>query len=286
MRAAAAHLSDMDDSLSPVGRNVFVLSGGGSRGAGQVGMLRALLGTGIVPDVLVGGSVGALNACFTAVDPTPDRVEELADRWMGVSRGALTGPHRSIVTNLLRRRPCLYSPDRLRTLIGDWVGVADLADLAAPTRVATTALPAGRPAFHDTGRLVDVLAASTALPALFPPVTLDGVIHVDAGIAENLPLSAAADLARPGDTVWLLDVTKSAQPRHLRTPVDVLVAALAASITNRPHVPFGAGVTVVPLRLDDAYDSGPVFDFTHTGVLFRLGEETATRALLEHRAAA
>ncbi|MDQ7028746.1 MAG: patatin-like phospholipase family protein [Ardenticatenia bacterium] len=49
----------------------FVLSGGGNRGALQVGALQVLLEAGIQPDVLVGTSVGAVNALFLACDPTP-----------------------------------------------------------------------------------------------------------------------------------------------------------------------------------------------------------------------
>jgi hypothetical protein len=51
-------------SLAP--RTAFVLAGGGSLGAMQVGMLRALYERGIAPDLLVGTSAGALNAAFIA----------------------------------------------------------------------------------------------------------------------------------------------------------------------------------------------------------------------------
>lgn len=268
--------------LSGMSRNIFVLSGGGSRGAAQIGMLRALLGHGVSPDVFVGGSVGALNACYLAVDPTPARVETLADHWMTMTRKTLTGPRRNVALNLVRGRPYLFSADRLRTLIGSWMGTTRLEDLATPVRVATTELASGRPVWHDAGDLAQTLIASAALPALFPPVLLNGVAHVDAGIAENVPLSGAADLAQPGDTVWVLDITKRSRLRNLRTPVDVLVAALAGSITNRPAAAFAPDVTVRHLKLDEDYECGPVFDFSNTGTLFRLGEITATAALVEN----
>jgi NTE family protein len=281
-RLAAAHLRSM------TGRDIFVLSGGGSRGAAQIGMLRALLGAGIAPDALVGGSVGALNACFLGGDPTPGRVEALADHWMQMTSKSLTGPRRAVVTNLARRRPYLYSADRLRTLVSDMMAANRLEDLAVPVRVATTELATGRPAHHDYGNLLDLLAASAALPGLFPPVMLgqpgSQTAHVDAGIAENIPLTGAAALAVPGDRVWILDITKRARMRNLRTPLDVLVAALAGSITNRPAAVFTPGVEVTHLKLDETYDCGTVFDFSNTGTLFRLGEESATTALLERRA--
>ena len=66
-------------------RDVFVLSGGANRGAVQVGMMDALLEHGIVPDALVGTSVGALNAAFMGFRPDRTRVRELAARWRALT---------------------------------------------------------------------------------------------------------------------------------------------------------------------------------------------------------
>ena len=59
----------------------FVLSGGGNLGAIQVGMLRALAERDIVPDVVLGCSVGALNGAGFAADPTLAGVERLEQHW-------------------------------------------------------------------------------------------------------------------------------------------------------------------------------------------------------------
>lgn len=262
-------------------RNIFVLSGGGSRGAGQVGMLRALLGAGVVPDQVVATSVGSLNGCFIAVDPTPDRVELLAAEWSSMRASTLTGPRRSIVANVASMRPYLFSNRALRSLIARLVPTNRLEDLAVPVRVATTDLMTGLPAHYDAGYLPDLLCASAALPGLLPPVRLSGGrAHVDGGVAENVPLSGVVDLARPGDRVWVLDVTKRPrQLRQLRTPVDVLVAALAGSITNRPATNLAPGVEVVHIKLDEDYDCGPVFDFGHTSTLMWMGETAAIHAM-------
>jgi NTE family protein len=64
----------------------FVLGGGGSLGAVQVGMLRALLEAGVRPDMIVGSSIGALNGAFLAGHPDLFGVEALADVWMSVHR--------------------------------------------------------------------------------------------------------------------------------------------------------------------------------------------------------
>jgi NTE family protein len=65
----------------------FVLSGGGSLGAVQVGMLQALSERGITPDLLVGTSAGALNAVFVAAHGAGSHaLEELADIWTTLRR--------------------------------------------------------------------------------------------------------------------------------------------------------------------------------------------------------
>lgn len=67
-------------------RTAFVLGGGGNLGAVQVGQLRALLEHGIVPDVVVGCSVGALNGAAVAGEPTLDEVVRLTDLWKRLGR--------------------------------------------------------------------------------------------------------------------------------------------------------------------------------------------------------
>lgn len=263
-------------------RNIFVLSGGGSRGAGQVGMLRALLASGVVPDQVVAASVGALNGCYVAYEPTSERVEQLAAVWAEMRASTLTGPRRSILGNVATMRPYLFSNRALRQLVERLVPTNRVEDLAIPVRVATTDLTTGLPAHYDHGYLPDLLCASTALPGLLPPVILGGAgrAHVDGGVSENVPLSGVVGLARPGDRVWVLDVTKRPRRlRQLRTPVDVLVAALAGSITNRPATLLPSGVEMVHIKLNEDFDCGPVFDFGHTATLVHMGEMAADRAL-------
>lgn len=64
----------------------FVLAGGGSLGAVQVGMLAALSQGGIVPDFVVGASVGAINAAYYAAEPDDRGVERLKRIWLRLRR--------------------------------------------------------------------------------------------------------------------------------------------------------------------------------------------------------
>lgn len=93
----------------------FVLSGGGPLGAVQVGFLRALFEHGVVPDMVVGVSVGALNAVAVADDPSASGVESLETLWLRMRRDDLF-PGGPLVPawHAVTRSPSLYSNAGLR----------------------------------------------------------------------------------------------------------------------------------------------------------------------------
>jgi NTE family protein len=205
-----------------------VLSGGGSLGAVQVGALRALLEAGIVPDVLIGCSVGALNAASLAIDPTLDRVTELERMWRSLDRkDVFGGNRRMLATHLVRGDDHLYEPDALRSLVRRAVPVADLAETAVACHVVTTDLQTGAPCWWTTGDPVAVLTASACLPAVFPPVALGGSLHVDGGVTCPVPTQRALDLGAV--RTWVLDVSGGTIGRrdHRMTALDVLLLSFA-----------------------------------------------------------
>src|SRR5437879_10129197 len=94
-----------------------VFSGGGSLGAAQVGALQALFEAGITPDLVVGCSVGALNAAYLAVDPTAERASALGELWRQISRRRVFPDGRfRVARRLAAREDHLYSRHGLRDL--------------------------------------------------------------------------------------------------------------------------------------------------------------------------
>jgi NTE family protein len=83
-------------SPAPPPRTAFVLAGGAALGAMQAGMVRALYERGIVPDLLIGTSAGALNAAFPASrPPTVATAEQLAAIWRGLRRSDILSLRRA-----------------------------------------------------------------------------------------------------------------------------------------------------------------------------------------------
>src|SRR3954465_14854820 len=138
-----------------------VFSGGGSLGAAQVGALQALFEAGITPDVVVGCSVGALNAAFVGGDPTAVRVNELEQLWRGMTREAVFPDGRfTVARRLASRTDHLYSPGGLRALAAAGAPGAPPGDPRTPGPVVTPALLAGEPVWWTTGDPVEVLTAT------------------------------------------------------------------------------------------------------------------------------
>lgn len=263
-------------------RDVMVLSGGASRGAVQVGMMRALVERGIRPAAYVGTSVGALNATFLAgveADDLPRRVEQLGRHWAGIqSRDVFPGSHWTRIGHVVRHPASLYSSEGLHRLVRSWAPTRRLEDLAVPVRVVTTRLETNDAVYHDTGDLETLLMASTALPSIFDPIRLMGAegpeTHVDGGIADLVPVAGAPSLAP--SRVFVLDASVPARLRRVRTPIDVLLASLAVSMRVRPHVSM-PGVEVVHLSCPDL--GVRMNDFSRTAEHVALGYRSALAAL-------
>jgi NTE family protein len=120
----------------------FVLSGGGSLGAVQVGMLQALTERGHTPDLLVGTSAGALNASYLAGHGTSrDSLHTLAQAWARLRRRDVfpISPARHLLA-LAGTRESVFSSDGLRALISKYLPYRLLEDAPIPVHVVATNL--------------------------------------------------------------------------------------------------------------------------------------------------
>ncbi|HEX3823024.1 MAG TPA: patatin-like phospholipase family protein [Mycobacteriales bacterium] len=211
-------------------REVVVFSGGGSLGAAQVGAIQALFEAGIVPDAVVGCSVGAINAAYVAMDPTADRMAALEAVWRSMSRREVfPGGRFRVARRIAARSNFLYPPDGMRAVFAQCVPLTDLAQTAIPCHVVTTDLIAGEPTWWTSGDPVDLLNASACLPGLFPPVRLEGRLHVDGGVSCPVPIQRALDLG--ASRVWVLNVARDFHgwSSDRMSALDVLLESFAIS---------------------------------------------------------
>jgi NTE family protein len=236
--AAPAGLSD---------QVVLVLQGGGALGAYQVGVYEALHDAGIVPDWVIGTSIGAINAALIAGNRPEQRMERLNAFWNQVERPAtITSPldwfgignWAANLNTVMRGIPAFfvpsptalrgtrasvgvesaayYSTEPLRRTLGELVDFARLAQ--GPTRLTVGAVNActGRMRYFDSRNeplCVEHVMASGALPPAFPAVRIEGEPYWDGGLYSNTPIEAVLDdNPRRSSLIFAVNVWHQAAP--------------------------------------------------------------------------
>ncbi len=181
--------------LAPFPRPLaLVLSGGGAIGGAQVGHLLALRDLGVVPDVIVGTSVGAINGAVVAADPEFG-AERLAAIWSRVRREDIFPIRPLRLLAALAAQPAgLLPASGLISFVTEHLAETEVAGLRVPLHVIATDGQTGELVDLTSGRLAEVLVASSAIPGIFPPAQLAGRTLLDGGIVADIPVEHAFDL--------------------------------------------------------------------------------------------
>jgi NTE family protein len=174
----------------------FVLSGGASLGAAQVGMVQALYERGVVPDLIVGTSAGAINGAFLASrPPTLATVAELAAIWRGLRRSQAVPLNP--ITGLLGfagSRDHLVPGSGLSELVAEQLLDERLEQSPIPLHVVAVVVISGEELLLSQGPALDAVLASSAIPGVLPPVAWRERRLIDGGVANNTPISHAVQL--------------------------------------------------------------------------------------------
>jgi NTE family protein len=177
----------------------FVLGGGGARGAFQVGALKALLEAGYQPDLMVGTSVGAINAAFLALrGANLASIQQLISIWEEASHANLMpSNYLSLTLRKLVGRSADYTGHRMRDFCIQHGLPPDMCfkEINGMRLILVAAdLNSGQPVLYGThpdDSILEGVLASTALPPWIPPLEKDGRLLVDGGAVSVLPIEAA-----------------------------------------------------------------------------------------------
>lgn len=175
-------------------RTALVLAGGGSFGAVQVGMLRALVAFGVTPDLVVGSSVGAINGAYYAGTPTAQGVTQLEMIWRGLRRREIFPVGWRSLLALLTHRNFVVDPGGLRRVIEERLPYRNLEQATIPLHVVATDLLGGGSVRLSSGPTAEAVLASCAIPAAFPPVRVGERYLIDGAVASNTPIGVAVEL--------------------------------------------------------------------------------------------
>ena len=246
-------------------------------------MLRALTEWGIVPDAVYGASVGAVNAAGFAGSPDLTGVETMTSVWRRLRRddvfpqGRLPAPWR-----FFQARESVHANDGLRRVVERSLAYEHVEDAPVHLEVVATSLTDGQVRWLSRGPVVDAVLASAALPALFPPVTIDGEALIDGGVVDNVPIGRAIDHGARRVFVLLCGPLHYT-PTPYRRPVEAVLTGLFIAV----HARFARELQAVPPGVEVVVftvDTQPVSrydDFSATDALIEAGRRNAD-AVLAH----
>ncbi len=262
----------------PIG---FVMGGGGSLGAQQVGMLQALGESGIHADLVVGTSIGSVNGAVVASDPV-GAASRLTHLWLTLDADGVMG--RSWIErirHLLRRTNSIYDTPAVAQLVAEHVGDIDITDLSVPYGAIVVDVTEGVPTRLSSGRLATAIEASTAIPGVFPMVRRNQRLLCDGGLITNVAVMDALEMG--ARSLVVLDCMFASHT--LEVPTRLMDTALWTITTQlrqqvlRDLPLAGEEVPVLYLPGSPPVDVNPL-DFAHTTTLMRDAYEHS-RAFLE-----
>ncbi len=265
----------------------FVLGGGGVLGAAEVGMLRALIEADIWPDVILGTSVGALNGAMVAAYPGPEVVERLVELWQTASGGEIysDGVIRQ-VRRAVRTGTHLHSSEPLRRRIHAELGDRTFADLSIPFQCCAASIERAAEHWFTSGRVVDAVVASAAVPGLLAPARVGSEHYLDGGIVNSIPVARAVQ--QGADRVFVLQVGRIERPlANPRRPWEVARVSFEIARRHRFHremaeLPDGVSAYVLPTGGGSAKDDAILAYRSFAAVRDRIDRAyDASRAYLE-----
>jgi NTE family protein len=237
-------------------RLALVLGSGGVRSIAAVGIVERLAAEGIVPELVVGCSSGALFGATIAMGMPPGEALKTATtlwsaeltqqrRWRALPQ--IVVPRLAGFGRDFALRDNGLIAQRLQQAFGG----LKLQSLRTPLRVVATDAASGQPVVLWQGDVARALLASMAVPFIFPSVELEGRQLVDGVISDPLPLDAARD----ADMVIALGFD-GAMPRRVDRASRLAARTTTALINNLMHAKLDAArasgrrIVALELKLD------------------------------------
>lgn len=255
----------------------FAFSGGGAFGSVHIGMVRALSERGIMPDLIVGSSVGSLNGAMMADRPV-EGAEVLTKIWATMNRRTVLGSGWSGVAANLARGRALGRHDGLAMMV-DNLDVTHFEQLRIPFAVVATDATTGEPELLAAGPIKPALLASSSIPGIFPPVEIAGRWYIDGGISANLPIRQAITFG--ARSVIALDASPLTPPRPPRSFSGGLFHTVSLMVRNqRAHAieDLASRYPVLVMPTVTPHDIG-TFNFKRTDELIDASYRAAANTL-------
>lgn len=210
----------------PAPKIALVLGGGGTRGFAHIGVIKALEAQGIVPNIIVGTSAGAVVGSLYAYGYNGFELQTLAIQMEEQSVIDWIWPDRGI-----------FKGAALQKFINDAVKQTPIERLKRPFAAIATDLGSGEIMVFRTGNTGQAVRASSAVPGVFQPVTILGHSYVDGGLVRPVPVSEARALG--ADFVIAVDISNKPKSNTTASTLDILMQTfdIMSQSINRYELP-------------------------------------------------
>jgi len=233
----------------------LVLSGGGAKGIAHIPTLQILDSLGIVPDLVIGTSMGAIVGGFYSMGYSGDSIAQITnnanwDELLGgktllsdVSVEEKNEYNRYMVDfDWIKGKPkvssSLLNDQNLREFLSvharNVYRISDFDDLPIPFRAMTTDIVNGEELLMDKGSIVLAMRASMSIPTIFRPVPYNNTLLVDGGILNNFPVDIAKSMG--ADIIIGSDVGGGLEPKEKLDKMSSLIfqASMLTSLKKNP----------------------------------------------------
>lgn len=188
----------------------LALGGGAARGFAHIGVLQVLEEQGIKPDLVVGTSAGSLVAALYAAGKTPTELQSMA---MTLDESSITDwvfPGRSLLKG-----------EALARFIRTQTAGKQIEGMRLPLGIVAADLQSGAPILFRKGDPGTAVRASSAVPAVFEPVRINGREYIDGGAVSPIPVRFARQMG--ADVVIAVDISAIPQGQPTKRAVDILL---------------------------------------------------------------
>lgn len=194
----------------------LVLSGGSAYGFAHIGVIKALLEHGIVPDIVVGTSMGAIIGGLFAGGVS---VEEMESTLSHFSRSKIV----DFSLFSLFKKGMLHG-GKVTHILQNFLGEKNIEDYSISFACIASDLKSGEKVVFSSGNMVNAIRSSMSVPGIFSPVEFDDRLLVDGGLCDNLPVDVARSMG--ADKVIAVDVcTFYQQQNDLSSTIDIVISA-------------------------------------------------------------
>ncbi len=282
----------------------LVLSGGGAKGVAHIPTLQVLDSLGIVPDLIIGTSMGGLVGGFYAIGYSGDSIAKITHNanwdellggktnWSDVGVEEKSEYKRYLIDFDLengkpKKKASILNDQNLREFFATYsypvYRINDFDKLSIPYRAMATDIVNGKEVVMDKGSIVTAMRATMSIPSVFAPVDYKDVLLIDGGVLNNFPTDVAKRMG--ADIIIGSDVGGGLQPKDkLKDISSVLVqTSMLTSLKKDPknrarcdilidHVPNLTYSTADFNKTDIIYEEGKIAVKQNMDKLVKLAE--------------